>query len=616
MNESALILGEDENSVIIAAKKFRITESDSKYFFFSESDRVMAFAQQKSFYVFSETEIVSTERLKHANAQTYELANVWHTQSMIDQVIRYEDIPIASLIEKDFTYCLIRLIRRLLVIKELVQKEKIARIYYFAARSLMPQSIRWQAAESILPAIANLLHIHTGIPIKTLEFRDFQPRKPDFKLEFHKILRPLISAVYSLLKSSSAKNEILFSGNPAFLFPVAEEILKNHETQPFYFDEWLGPNLIKKLQEKQIAGLSLWNGFSISDYFEKKRLSEKWQQTIDFAELEKQLRPIFQFEGIPLFAALKQRFHFFNQELFPDLFIYLKRLDRIFQKNSFQTLLVDEDVSEKKRALVLMAKRNKIKTIVMMHGVPARRIGYAPLSADFMAVWGGAYKTCLEKWGITPDRLLITGNPRYEGLPQKGYHPLRSDLQELVSHTKPVLLALNMYRESWKQCFFGESFTFLEMQENIRKVCQVLNHFPGLSLIIKLHPRDQHPKSYARMVEIAQKEAPHLKIALTQKDNIFSLLQSCLCVLTSGSSVSVDALWYQKPVCLLDFFGHDDIYDYFDSRWIARAHDETELKKFLEGLVKGNWHLPPQSENPFFSNHQTPAIKRLAQLLT
>lgn len=614
MSQHFLILGEDESSVTTAVDRFFPFQSGQKFYFYSESDRVCALAKAKGFIVLAETEILPAARLKQANAQTYELANVWHSQTLIDQIIRYEEIPIASLIEKDFTYCLIRLVRRLLVIKELIKKKNIGCIYYFEQPQIKPHTIRWQAEESILPAIAKLLQSYTGIPVKILGFRSQPAYRPNLHLWFQKILRPVTSFLYNKwIRTGNQKNGVLFSGNPAFLFPVAREVSKS--AGPVYFEEWLGPNLIKRLREKKITGISLWDGFSFFDFLEKQRLKERWQELIDLQGLEKQLAPIFQIEGVPLFPALKDRINFFIQELFPDLYIYLKRLDRILSQTSFQSLLVDEDVSEKKRALVLMANRKKIKTVVMMHGVPARRIGYAPLSANYMAVWGDAYMTCLEQWGIASDRLVITGNPRYEGLLPHQNYSLRPDLQQLVTTTKPVLLALNMYRESWKQCFFGESFTYLEMQENIEKVCRVLSHFPELSLVIKLHPRDQHPESYERMVKVAKKEAPNLKIALTQQDNIFALLQSCFCVFTSGSSVSVDALWYHKPVFLLDFFGHDDIYDYFDLRWIPRARNENELKQFLAALLKGNWQLPLQSENPFFSNHKTPAVKRLADFL-
>ncbi|MEX2558900.1 MAG: hypothetical protein WD403_03250, partial [Pirellulales bacterium] len=62
-----------------------------------------------------------------------------------------------------------------------------------------------------------------------------------------------------------------------------------------------------------------------------------------------------------------------------------------------------------KRAAIAFARSHGIKSVVVQHGAPCVRFGFAPLHADMFCAWGESSRRQLEAWQVPPERIVVTG---------------------------------------------------------------------------------------------------------------------------------------------------------------------------------------------------------------
>jgi len=68
------------------------------------------------------------------------------------------------------------------------------------------------------------------------------------------------------------------------------------------------------------------------------------------------------------------------------------------------------------RITSLLGKTRNFKTMAIQHGAPILPHAYVPVYADWLAIWSVGIKEWFLHNGVSNDKLLITGNPRYDKL--------------------------------------------------------------------------------------------------------------------------------------------------------------------------------------------------------
>jgi capsule polysaccharide modification protein KpsS len=127
------------------------------------------------------------------------------------------------------------------------------------------------------------------------------------------------------------------------------------------------------------------------------------------------------------------------------------------------------------------------------------------------------------------------------------------------------------------------------MQFVEKTICAVFGS-RGISLIIKLHPRDKNMRAYKKKIADLRSKHLNIRIYLCQSEDIFRLIELSDVILTVGSSVAIDSLRMEKQVCLLDFFDYyEEMYSYLDPV-ISRVKSEEALRKYLSQERTGRGH--------------------------
>lgn len=151
-----------------------------------------------------------------------------------------------------------------------------------------------------------------------------------------------------------------------------------------------------------------------------------------------------------------------------------------------------------------------------------------------IAVSGEYTKKNLIAEGIDSNDIIITGQPRFDGLCSE-----EKNIENLIDHNQSnILWTTENYveggycsKEEWSEC--------------IEKVINSLKGLDYYQLLIKLHPYEDSQK-YEHF-----KNNPHIHI---YKNSLNELLRTCDVLITFVSTTALEATICDKPVIILGFF--------------------------------------------------------------
>ncbi|HJT30511.1 MAG TPA: hypothetical protein VJ783_00485, partial [Pirellulales bacterium] len=308
---------------------------------------------------------------------------------------------------------------------------------------------------------------------------------------------------------------------------------------------------------------------------------------------------------------------------------WLDRIDEHLREVRPAVLVLDEDATPFKRAVVGIARRHGARSLVVQHGAPCGPFGFAPLAADEICVWGDSTREQLLDWGVADSRIHVTGWPGLSVCRERT--PCRSvrhvdqppsagsttptssakDSRGRLSHTPVAQLpALNVKtnqtpippRQSPQFLLLAtvppddrrpDTVTFhLTTRSHaamIEMACAAVSRFAGARLTIKLHPRAKN----ARLFEKLAKRWRQLDIRLIQQGDTASLWSDADCVLSCTSTAGIEAALAGAPVVQLLPAGSGDILP--ADRWglIGSARTLEELCRLIDHALAGGWCQTP-----------------------
>lgn len=211
-----------------------------------------------------------------------------------------------------------------------------------------------------------------------------------------------------------------------------------------------------------------------------------------------------------------------------------------FKQGRPSLLVLDEDATPFARAAIVAARAQGIPSVVVQHGVPRVRFGFAPLAADRIFAWGAASRDQLVQWGIPPEKITITGSPRHD----------RCVRHAAVDRRRPsrvprevLFLATTLPRDDRPESV-GFHFTLEEHDRLLRMVCSAVARERSLRLTIKLHPRCTDAVRIRHIVA----EFQGLRVRLRRRGSVTPLAAKAACVIHCGSGGGIEAALAQVPV--------------------------------------------------------------------
>jgi hypothetical protein len=88
----------------------------------------------------------------------------------------------------------------------------------------------------------------------------------------------------------------------------------------------------------------------------------------------------------------------------------------LFRKTKVPFIVCEYDQYNEIASFVLAARQAGIPTYTQTHGLLNSKFAYYPLIADKIFAWGNYHRELLLSWGVSPERILVTGATQYESI--------------------------------------------------------------------------------------------------------------------------------------------------------------------------------------------------------
>jgi hypothetical protein len=251
------------------------------------------------------------------------------------------------------------------------------------------------------------------------------------------------------------------------------------------------------------------------------------------------------------------------------------------------------------------ARRLGCRVVVLQHGVYTNYSygGFTacPKAADLQFIWGEHSRRQELTLGGSPDRLVVTGAPKYERLLDGTWKPDKR-IGRLVEREKAMRGAVTvvLYMPSPYICE-SASASPLEKVVIVEDLVGTLASHPDVLVIVKLHPSDNAEayRSYA--------EGLGARNLIVRMGDALSFIHYSDLVISHYSGTGIEAVLMGKPVLQIQYVSHPDdlplaqlgaalpvrsredlerVYEeYIAKRRISELRTRLDPKRFLEEVL-------------------------------
>ncbi len=388
----------------------------------------------------------------------------------------------------------------------------------------------------------------------------------EFLHRFHRTLRQR--------KSSAAEGTAWLCGNPRLLAPLAPELCRRGTT-PL----WLFPRLALRWW-----GVSLRHGRGQWCY--ESGIASPLAESEEPPQLAR-----LEFRGLNLAGALNP----WLARRWRQDHLRLRRVEaslrRAWRKFPPRVVLLDEDATALKRLLVQLAREHRVPSVVVQHGVPRVRFGFAPPAADALCLWGNRSQEQLHAWGVPQEKLFVTGSPAHDELfaPGGRFHsgqaaPVAERVAGAPLEETPfrVLLLATTRPRPLRPEPAAFHLTLEEYQRLLFLAVEEVLRWPQARLTIKLHPRDADARWYRQFVP----EEERHRVRIESRRTLWHLLPEHHLVLHIASGAGVEAALAGWPVVELLPQGGSELLP--AKRWgmLGTARSPEQLHRYLRRWLK------------------------------
>lgn len=288
----------------------------------------------------------------------------------------------------------------------------------------------------------------------------------------------------------------------------------------------------------------------------------------------------------------------------------VEQIDAHFRRVHPDALVLDEDATPLARAAVAVARQYGVRSLVVQHGVPCCRFGFALPAADRVLVWGRPSARRLIDWGVPAGQIGITGSPACEGLRHKLSRVRRRGAPRHQGGKPPrILLLTTVPPRDDRPDAVALHLTRRTYSEMLRMAFAVVARMEGAELIVKLHPRSPDDP-VARAVRA---DFPSLRSRVVSRGPLEKWLAGVDCVLSCGSTAGVEASLAGVPVIQLAPPGASDSLPHEQWGLSGTAYSETDLDQLLARVLGQEWRPASGPDPDVFAEFDEPAAARIAR---
>lgn len=289
----------------------------------------------------------------------------------------------------------------------------------------------------------------------------------------------------------------------------------------------------------------------------------------------------FELEGLDLGNFCVSRLKRAVSQELNSVLAYIDAAHHFFESaGSLRSALLDEDISMKKNIFCQTAAQYKVTTYIKAHGALGGKIGFLPLTAHKIFVWGRQSQKKLQAWGGDPSRAVVSGCSWYEKyLRMDAGETRKKVLSDLgLDASMPVIIFAVHSRSVL--CFNYENV----IRQTVDWALGAILKKENCQFVIKLHHGEPDPGFYERW---AASSGIGKRVVITKTYNPYLLALAADAVISHHSTYAVDAFVLGKPViCLRDTFVGSCIEEYKKYGIFREVYSEPELSRELNTLLE------------------------------
>jgi len=260
-------------------------------------------------------------------------------------------------------------------------------------------------------------------------------------------------------------------------------------------------------------------------------------------------------------------------------------LDHLFRKMKLKSIILGTDGEMFENLAVEVSRKYKIPSYSILPAVVNPLPSFAEwLHAEKIFVYGEKGLETLKKLGYDEERVIITGNPKYDyfkTLDEKKSKLLIQKKFPIDKKKKLIVIAMSRWHkndENW--------------MSKLIKLCNENN----LEIIIKIHPTYKivsHELSENKIKKIKE-NCKNLRCFITYDANLYELLSAADLVITEYSGAGIEAVLLEKILLTVNFSEEPlgDVSERVDKYGASLYVDDyTKLEKIIFEILNENQHV-------------------------
>lgn len=275
----------------------------------------------------------------------------------------------------------------------------------------------------------------------------------------------------------------------------------------------------------------------------------------------------------------------FNNKFFYDEFIRLipemvdmiSSIENYFNNNKISCIVVGTTEDIISRTIAVVGAKHGVPSICLQHGLITGEEAYMPIFANKFAIYGHYDEDLLMAMGAKKEQLVVIGHPRFDEVYTRA-HCSRQELCEkydLDPSKKIILIATQPFNPTYWDAFIKG---ILKEQD--------------FNIIIKPHPYELTKKQYSHYQELAE-EHSGIKVMIEVKTNLYDLISNADLGLVYCSTVGLEIMMFNKPLCVLK----DDCYDFYEGLGDMLFYDVEPLIAYVARIFSSNQTYSNALEN-------------------
>jgi hypothetical protein len=232
----------------------------------------------------------------------------------------------------------------------------------------------------------------------------------------------------------------------------------------------------------------------------------------------------------------------FSKELLYITILYYETYKKIMKYEEIRALCYDSGTNIISRCAIAAADKIGANSLHVCHGTGVPFVPLEKPDSVYVAVIGEKYREAYIKWGMRPDRIIVTG-PVFmdEIVPSIGKRNKTGEKKRILLATTP-----------WIEDHEGEVKTYTDY---IEKFLRETTANGDVEILIKLHPREKDLSIYQRIIDSWSYKNVKIiqRVGESQtKKYLYQLLTEVDVAMSFASTLSTEAMLIGIPAPIID----------------------------------------------------------------